>query len=183
MTSPVFNIQLSLVLTSLMIATIFLIAWKSLGHRLHALTWSFAFLAGAIFWFLVMFPGWFPNFESWWLGANAFGFALVTLGLRAHCQRTDCRYLPKSLWPAAAICYAAVVWTTVVQPHAGLSVAILPFVSATSLVLSALMVIRHRRHPLPAEWATSIMMALFAAGQYGPDLATGNSLDFIHIRY
>jgi diguanylate cyclase (GGDEF)-like protein len=180
MTSPVFNIQLSLVLTSLMIATIFLIAWKSLGHRAHALTWSLAFFAGTIYWLLVMFPGRFPSFESWWLAANAFGFILVTLGLRAHCQRTNCRYLPKSLWPAAAVCYGAVVWTTAIRPHAGLSVAILPFVSATSLVLSALIVIRHRRHPLPAEWAAAIMMTLFALGQFsavlflarlGPDRA------------
>jgi diguanylate cyclase (GGDEF)-like protein len=166
MTSPVFNIQLSLVLTSLMIATIFFLAWRTLGYRPHALNWSIAFLAATIYWLLTMFPGWFPNFESWWLTANAFGFVLVTLGLRAHCQRTNCWYLPANLWPYSVLLYGAVVWFTAIRPHAGLSVAVLPFVAATTLVLSAVMVLRHRSRSTLAEWAAAITMLAFAIGQY-----------------
>ena len=86
MMSPVQYTQLSLLLTSMMISIIFFLAWRSLGRKLHALNWSLAFLASAIYWGLIMMEDVFPNFEANWLMANAFGFVLVTLALQAHCQ-------------------------------------------------------------------------------------------------
>ena len=165
MTSPVFYTQLSLVLTSLMISVIFYMAWKTLGEKPYALNWSVAFLASSTYWLLIMMPGLFANFELYWLTANVFGFILVTLGLRGHCQRTDCQYLPANLWPYTAIVYAGVVVTTVVWPHAGLSVSILPFFAALTLFLSATMILRQRDDPRPAEWAAAISMIVFGLGQ------------------
>ena len=46
--------------------------------------------------------------------------------------------------------------TTVVKPHAGLSAAILPFAAAVTLLLSALVILKHRETPRPAEWAAAI---------------------------
>ena len=127
MTLPVFYTQLSLVLTSAMLCVIFYLAWTSLDEKPHALTWSAAFLASAIYWLVILMPGVFPSHESWWLTANVFGFVLITLGLRGHSERTNCSYLPKNLWPYAVVAYGGVVWATAVKPHAGFSVAILPF--------------------------------------------------------
>ena len=165
MTSPVFFTQLSLVLTSLMISVIFNLAWKTLGQKNYALHWSVAFLASSTYRLLIMKPGLFTNFEVYWLTANVFGFILVTLGLRGHCERTDCQFLPKNLWPYSALIYGGVVLTTVVWPHAGLSVSILPFFAATTLFLSAAMILRHRDRPRPAEWAAAISMLVFGFGQ------------------
>jgi len=164
-TSPVFYVQLSLVMTSAMIAVIFFLAWKTLGEKPHVLNWSIAFVAATLYWLLNMTPGWFPNFESYWLTASVFGFVLVTLGLRGHCQRTNCAFVPKNLWPISGLLYLVVVWATAVKPHAGLSVAVLPFASAVTLLLSAIIILRHRTRPRPAEWAAATSMGVFALVQ------------------
>ncbi len=90
---------------------------------------------------------------------------LITLGLRGHCQRTDCQILPQNLWPYATAIYAAIVWFTVVEQHVGLRTAILPTAAAVALFLSATMIMRHRDQPRPAEWAAAITMLLFGLSQ------------------
>jgi diguanylate cyclase (GGDEF)-like protein len=85
--------------------------------------------------------------------------------LRGHCQRTDCRILPKNLWPYAAAIYVVIVWFTIVEKHVGLRTAILPAVGAITLFLSALMIVRHREKPRPAEWAAAVTMVLFGLSQ------------------
>lgn len=165
MLSPVQYTQLSLLLTSLMISIIFFLAWKSLGRKKHALNWSLAFLASTVYWGLVMAEDLFPSFEANWLTANAFGFALVTLALQAHCQRTNCKFLPRHLWPYGLACYGVVVWATLVGKHGGFAIASLPFVGAISLLLSAFVIVRHREEPRPAEWAAATLMTVFAITQ------------------
>jgi diguanylate cyclase (GGDEF)-like protein len=189
MTSPVLYTQLSLALMSLMICVIFFLAWVSLGKRPHALDWSVAFLASSIYWVVIMLPDMFPNFEAYWLTANVFGFTLLTLCLHGHCQRTNTQLLPGNLWPYATLAYAVVVWTTIVKPHGGVSISILPFASAITLFLSVLVIVRHRPRPRPAEWAAAISMAVFAVAQtsaaihllqHGSDLATASTKLYEH---
>ncbi len=192
MLSPVQYTQLSLLLTSLMISIIFFLAWSSLGRKPHALNWSLAFLASTFYWGLVMMEEVFPSFESNWLAANACGFVLVTLALQAHCQRTNCKFLPRNLWPYAGLCYAVVVWATMISPHGGLSVAALPFVGAISLLLSAFVILRHREEPRPAEWAAGTLMTVFAITQvvsashlfsHGPDITTVSAAMYEHASF
>lgn len=165
MNSQVVYIQFSLLLTSAMVAVIFFIAWHTMGRKPYALTWSVGFAASAAYWLCILFKDAFPTGESYWLTANAFGLVLVTLWAKGHCQRTDCRFLPRHLWPYAVLVYAGIVWAAVIRPHAGVSVSLLPFASALTLVLSAVIVLRHRSRPMPAEWAAASLMFLFAAAQ------------------
>ena len=131
----------------------------------YALTWSLAFLAATGQWSFNIFGSSFPGFESYWLTVNAFGLAMITLGLRGHCQRTNSQILPQNLWPYAAAIYATIFWFTVVEQHVGLRTAILRTVGAITLFLSALMIMRHRDKPRPAEWAAAITMLLFGLSQ------------------
>ncbi|MDH5323094.1 MAG: GGDEF domain-containing protein [Gammaproteobacteria bacterium] len=163
--SPLTYIQVASGTTSLIIAIIFFMAWKTLGDRPWAMRWSLAFLFSTLYWLAMLGAGRFPSHASFWLLANAFGIATITLALRGHCQRTQCERLPKNLWPIASLIFAGVAWTTLVQPHAGLSAAILPFAAAVSLLMSATMVIRHREQTRVAEWASAITMILFALVQ------------------
>lgn len=188
-TSAVTYIQAALATTSLIIAIIFYMSWKTLGGKPWALNWSLAFVASTMYWFVNLFAQLFSSFEAHWLLANAFGIAMITLALRGHCQRTNCQYLPKNLWPYGSLVFSAVFWTTVVTPHAGLSAAILPFVAAISLFMSAAMIIRHREQTRVAEWASAISMILFAVIQLpatvfvyklGPDSAVVMSMMFAH---
>jgi diguanylate cyclase (GGDEF)-like protein len=188
-TSAVAYIQAALGIVSLMISIIFYMAWKTLGKKPWALRWAMAFVASTAYWFLHLFGSRFSGYETYWLLANAFGFAMITLALRGHCERTRCNYLPENLWPVTVLIFTAVMWTTLVTPNAGLSAAILPAVSAASLLLSAAMIIRHREQTRSAEWASAITMILFALAQIptaayvyrlGPDSDVVTQLMFSH---
>lgn len=165
MTSPIAYILVGLALNSAMLSVIFFLAWKTQGNKPYALTWSLAFLAATGQWSFNIAGNAFPSFESYWLTVNAFGILVITLALRGHCQRTNCRILPKNLWPYAAAIYVAIVWFTTVEKHVGLRTAILPAVGAVTLFLSAFMIIRHRQKPRPAEWAAAVTMVLFGLSQ------------------
>ena len=165
MTSPVVYILVALTLTSAMISVIFFLAWKLLGEKPYALSWAVAFLAATCQWAFNLGYGLFPDFETYWITANTFALVVVTLGIRGHCQRTNCKILPDNLWPYAGIVYVAIVWTTVVDPHVGLRTAILPGVASLTLFLSALMIVRHREKTRPAEWAAAAVLLLFGLAQ------------------
>ena len=154
-TSAIINIQAALGIVSLMISIIFYMAWKTLGEKPWALRWAMAFVASTIYWLAHLCSAQFPSYEAYWLTANAFGFAMITLALRGHCERTKCQYLPDNLWPISILLFTGVMWTTLVTPNAGLSAAILPVASALSLLLSAAMIIRHRKQTRSAEWAAA----------------------------
>jgi diguanylate cyclase (GGDEF)-like protein len=157
--------QVTLAMTCLMIAIIFFMAWKTLGETPYALHWAAAFVASTFYWLANLAVNWFPSLEAYWLTINALGIMSITLALRGHCLRTSCKSLPDNLWPYAILVFAGVFGTTVVQPHAGLSAAILPFAAAVTLFLSATMILKHRKRPRPAEWAAAITMIIFAVVQ------------------
>lgn len=165
MSSEVFYIVVAMMLASGTLSIIFFIAWKTLGEQPYALSWSVGFLGATCQWFFTLQSDWFPSYETYWLTVNAFALVLITLGIRGHCQRTDCQNLPSNLWPYAAVVYAGIIWTTVVDAHIGFSVALIPATACATLFLSALMIIRHREVSRPAEWAAATSMVIFAISQ------------------
>jgi diguanylate cyclase (GGDEF)-like protein len=58
-----------------------------------------------------------------------------------------------------------IAWFTVADQHVGLRTAILPIAAAATLFLSAVMIMRHRKNPRPAECAAAVAMTLFGASQ------------------
>lgn len=165
MDSPVYYITNAMLLASITLTIIFFLAWKTLGKPPYALSWSVGFLGAATQWFLNLNQDWFSNFTTYWVMVNAFALVMITLGIRGHCQRTNCKSLPDNLWPFAGLVYAAIVWTTVIDLHVGISMALVPAAACATLFLSALMVIRHRETPRPAEWAAAVSMILFGVSQ------------------
>jgi diguanylate cyclase (GGDEF)-like protein len=155
MSSPFSYIVFSLMITSAALSVIFFMAWRNFGRKDHALTWSFAFLAGTLQWLCVLQSNAFPTSEAYLLTENAFSMVLITLGLRGHCQRTECKRLPKNLLPYAVAVYALVAWHTVVEPHIGIRMAIVPAYAAITL----------RAKTRSAEWAAAAFIFLFALTQ------------------
>ena len=147
------------------LSVIFFIAWKTLVPKRYALSWAVGFLAAAFQWLFSLQANIFPNHETYWLTVSAFALVLITLGIRGHCQRSECERLPKNLWPYAGAVYAAIIWTTVVEPHVGVRVALIPATACITLFLSALMIIRHREESRPAEWAAATSMVIFGISQ------------------
>ena len=165
MSSPVFYIIVAMMFASATLSIIFFIAWKALVRKRYALSWSVAFLAGTCQWFFNLQSDAFPSHEIYWLTVSAFALVMIMLGIRGHCQRTDCESLPKNLWPYAGAVYAGVVWATVIEPHVGISVALVPASACVTLFWSARIIIRHREISRPAEWAAATSLLVFGISQ------------------
>jgi len=165
MDSPVYYIIVAMMFASMTLSIIFFLAWKTQGEKPHALSWSVGFLAATGQWFFNLQSDWFAVPAAHWLTVNAFAMVLITLGIRGHCQRTECERFPKNLWPYAGAIYAAIVWTTVADPHVGISTSLVPASASLTLFLSAWMIIRHRQVSRPAEWAAATSMVLFGITQ------------------
>lgn len=190
MTSPVFYSVFSLVVTSVTLSIIFFMAWRNFGREPHALTWSLAFVAATGQWLSLLNAHRFPNVEAHLVTEYAFAIALVTLGLRGHCQRTHCDRLPKNLWPFALGVYAIIIWHVLVDPHVGISIAVVPTYAAITLLISGLVIIQHRENTRPTEWAAATFILFFAAVQVvaaimafmqGP--AGNESLSRLHLHF
>ncbi|NNE60860.1 MAG: GGDEF domain-containing protein, partial [Woeseia sp.] len=165
MTEVTFYIVVAMSLTSLVLAIVFLLAWKTLGERPHSLTWSLGYFIGAVQWAMTLTWSWFPSLAFYHLTVTAIALLIITLGVRGHVQRTDCTFVPRRLWAIAALCYVPIVWATVFQPHVGISTAMVPAVAAIAQFLNAAIVLRHRANSRPAEWAFSITSILFGCTQ------------------
>lgn len=165
MTSPVFYILVALAGISAMLSVVFFMAWVTLGRKPYAMSWALAFLAATFQWIGNIVAPLFPNFESYWLTVNALALVLITLGLRGHCQRTNCKRLPKNLWPYAGAVFAVITWATIFEVHVGIRTALVPLTAAVALWVSAAIVLRHREVPRPAEWAAAVTMMVFGVVQ------------------
>ena len=165
MDSPFSYIFFSLMISSAALSIVFFLAWSNFGRQAHALTWSMAFLAGTLNWGTTLNAGLFPSVETYLLLENAFAVAMITLGLRGHCQRTQCRFLPHNLFPFAALFYLGVAWFIVAQPHHGIRLGLIPAYASVTLFLTAYIIVNYRDRTRPSEWATAIFCALFAAAQ------------------
>jgi diguanylate cyclase (GGDEF)-like protein len=165
MTSPFFYIIFSLMVSSAALSVIFFIAWTNFGRRPHALSWSIAFFAGMLQWAVSLNSAMFPSAEAHWLTENIFAVMLITFGLRGHCQRTHCKWLPKNLFPYAAAAYAFFAWHVVVEPHAGLRLGLTPVYAAITLYMSSFMIVMYRERTRPSEWAAAVFIAMCAVAQ------------------
>ena len=165
MQAEVFNIIVAMFFASMTLSIVFLLAWKTLGRKSHILSWAVGFSAATVQWFLNLQANWFTSVEVHWLLVNAMALVLITLGLRGHCQRTDCRHLPANLWPYTGLIFAVIVWTTAVNTHVGIRTALVPASASATLLLSAWMIVRHRAVTRPAEWAAAVSMIIFAVTQ------------------
>ena len=165
MNSPVFYIIVAMLCASVTLSIIFFLAWKTQGGKPYALSWCFAFLAAAAQWGFNLARDLFPSYEAYWLTVNAMSLAVITLGIRGHCQRTECRKLPANLWPYAGAIFTVIFWATVVNPHVGVRMALVPATACITLFLSATMILRHRERSRPAERAAAVSLFAFGVTQ------------------
>jgi diguanylate cyclase (GGDEF)-like protein len=165
MISPYFYIVFSLMVSSAVLSVTFYIAWRNFGRRPHALTWAIAFFVGVLQFSTTLNAYQFPSESVYLLFENAFAITLITLGLRGHCQRTRCAWMPQNLVPIAFAIYAVTVWFAIFEPHAGMVRGIAPLYAAVTLALSAYLIVSYREHTRPSEWAAAISIVLFAISQ------------------
>ena len=165
MDQQVFYILVSMIFTSAALSIVFFLAWKNLGEKPYALSWSIGFGAATLQWFFDLHAGWFQNPMVYSTIGNGLALVLITLFIKGHCQRTEIKWLPQNLWAFSGAVFIALVWVSFVAPHVGIRNSLVPVVACISLFLCALMTIRHREKSRPAEWAAAVSMVVFAISQ------------------
>ena len=125
-------------LSSVALAAAFYIAWANFGRRRHALTWALAYVVGALQFGATLSAQSFPSETSYLLTENALAILFVTLGVRGHCQRTNCTQLPLSPLVLGGIVYLVSAALVIAYPHAGLVHAVVPAYAAIALLVLSL---------------------------------------------
>jgi len=165
MTAVVF-ILISLIMTSVLLAVIFYIAWNNFGKKKYALIWCYVFVIGAVQWSINLSSSiLFSDQRIYWLTVNFFSVCLISLAFYGHRLRVERYTSIKLLLITASSVYSLVVWFTVFQPHVGLKMFIIPMYSAVILFWIALLIIKYRSHPTAPEWGACTTYALFSLTQ------------------
>ena len=152
-------------LSSVALSVAFYIAYANFGRQRHALTWAVAFLFGAMQFGITLNAQAFPSEPVYLMLENACAIMLITLGLRGHCQRTNCKLLPRNLGPIAGGVFLGAGFFTVIYPHAGLAQAVAPAYASIALALSSWIILAARDRTRVCEWAAAISIALFGITQ------------------
>lgn len=161
--SPFFYIILSLLFTNVILACIFLTAWRTMGRQKHTLIWAFAFIAGALQWLLNIFkPG---QYELYWMLACALSVTTVIFGTWGHLERTKANFSPKVLFASSVTIIAITFYFTVISPHRGLSMSLYIFHTVFYLFVCSYVLLTHRKKPLPAEIGAACVYIIFAISQ------------------
>lgn len=172
-------ILVALWVISMMLSIVFGLAWVSLGRPRHALTWAVTFVFATGQWSCNLFRDAFPSQAAFWFTASVLAFATVTLALLGHMQRTGrVAKLPLIVGPIAAS--GLMLVASYPQVHLGLNLAVAPLYGGSLLIYIAVLILRYRAKPLPAEWAAAVATLVFAATQLvaaAAALAMGPSFD------
>ena len=165
MTSAALQILVALTLMSAMISVTFFLAWRTLGEKPHVFSWSMGALAATFQWGLTLLAETFSSDQTFGLAINALCLSALTLGLIGHCQRSGKAVIAKNTWMSAIAAYLVIVWTTLVDSHAGISHATAPAFAAVTLFVASYIVLQHQKNSRPADIATAVTMSLLGIAQ------------------
>lgn len=161
--NPLAYLLISLQLTSVMLAVIFLIAWLSLGRRRHALLWSLAFLVAAVQWLLNLTSQALPvSYEAYWQIVSLTSILTVSLAVAGHRLRVGLPNRPGWYIAGGVAVAATIAWFTFGAPHVGLRTAIGPLYAALMMLLCIRALLLRPRQALIAEWSMAAVAAVFA---------------------
>lgn len=148
---PFVIISLALICSAMTI--VFYVAWRAFGYPKHALTWSLAFLVATIQWvFNAAYSfGAFPTHAIYWITVSFLGPIVPVLSVTGYRQRAN-KYLNMPLMTGAILLtFGGTLWFTYVQPHIGLRLAILPYLTVCTSLWTAWIVYDVPRTKRPIE--------------------------------
>lgn len=160
--SAVTFVLFSLLISSIMLSVIFLFAWRTMGRKPHALTWSLAFVFGASQWAGNLVRSHFPSHDIYWVTVGALGMITVSLGLVGHRQRVGKSTAVVPLGIAGLMFFVSLAALTFLGNHDGWKLSVGPLYSAVILTVVALTVIQKSPVTTSAEWGTATVNVILA---------------------
>ncbi|WKE65393.1 GGDEF domain-containing protein [Gallaecimonas kandeliae] len=152
---------------STMLGVIFLLSWLTIERKPYCLTWSILFWVSVLNMLLNAGKGLFPSPESYWVVVNISSLVMQGLSLAGYRQRAGLRGYPWQLLLSLALVELAVVWFTLVQPHMGLRMVMIPYSGALVGLLCVKTLASPGRPMRPVERALCLVFVLYALSQFG----------------
>ena len=180
-------LMISLFFTCSALSVIFFMAWRALGGERHALTWCIAFVISSIQWaFNVAWAtGWLTNSELHLAVVNLAAPLTSVLGLVGYRQRAKKHiYIPLMAGIVLAA-WGASLWFAFIQPHAGLSMGLIPATAACMFLWTAWVLYNVPYQKRSIEWvsvighlgftcveAVILVLALLQGADFSADVST-----------
>lgn len=164
--SGLIYLHISQLLTGLMLAVIFGLVWKTIDRKQYILFWAFSFLVLTLGGMLNGLKPFFPSRDLYWIIVNALSLIAQGLGLAGFRVRAGRKAFPNALLIYLLAVELVLIWFTIVMPHAGLKMVLIPF-SGAIMALVGCKVIMSKTSPLhAAEWGVISVYVIFSIAQF-----------------
>ncbi len=152
---------------SVSLCVIFYMAWRAFGKPRHAFTWSVAFFFSAIQWALnvAWSVGWITSFPLYWVTANIAGAIVSYIIVAGYLQRANKTVYWPLLIGIMLVTAGGSVWFTFMQPHAGLSISILPLSAALGAAWVVRILYNVPRRKSAVEWGGIVAFSMFVVSE------------------
>ncbi|MGI2176300.1 GGDEF domain-containing protein [Shewanella ulleungensis] len=180
MESPFTYILITLFFSSILLSIIFYMTWQTMGKQKYALMFSLSFLASTVLWANALIKSLFLSPNLYWMIGCSMSMLSVLLGTWGHCLRTHTQIHPAALLMLGIIGMALTYYFTFISPHLGLRMSVYLYIDVVFLMITSIVIIRHRKQSRPAEIGASIMHFLFAGCLFiaaSIALSQGNKFD------
>lgn len=150
-----------------MLSLVFYVVWKTIARKAYVLCFCIIYVLGIVAGFFNVAVGSLPSHAWYWvLYALVFqiilGLLLFAVRLRAGKRR-----LAPWHWVLLVGTQLAVMWYSLVQPHVGMQMALVPFCACWILLLSAQQIWQSNAQPRLSEKWASVFMMLYAVALVG----------------
>ncbi|GGB72001.1 GGDEF domain-containing protein [Shewanella inventionis] len=162
MESPFTYILITLFFSSILLSIIFFMTWQTMGKQKYALMFSLSFLASTVLWANSLFKTLFLSHSLYWMIGCSVSMLSVILGTWGHCLRTNTKLHPALLLGLGIIGMALTYFFTFISPHIGLQMSLYLYIDVVLLLITSVVIIKHRKKSRPAEVGASIMHFVFA---------------------
>ncbi|GGQ31792.1 GGDEF domain-containing protein [Shewanella litoralis] len=162
MESPFTYILITLFFSSILLAIIFFMTWQTMGKQKYALMFSLSFLASTALWANTLFKSLFLSHNLYWMMGCTLSMLSVVLGTWGHCLRTKTPIPISALLSLAGLGIALTFYFTYIDSFIGMQMSLYLLVDVIFLLITSVVIIRHRKKSRPAEIGASVMHFVFA---------------------
>lgn len=136
--------------------------WQTMGKQKYALMFSLSFLASTALWANTLFKSLFLSHNLYWMMGCTLSMLSVVLGTWGHCLRTKTPIPISALLSLGGLGIALTFYFTYIDPFIGMQMSLYLFVDVIFLLITSVVIIRHRKKSRPAEIGASVMHFVFA---------------------
>ncbi len=156
-------------ITVLMLAVIFLVAWRTIEPKPHTLSWSLLFFVATGQYILNALVDLIPLMgharDVYWVVVNGMSLGVQALAWVGFRQRAGLRGWPRYLIVYLAVVETLVICFTLVTFHQGLRMVLIPWSSTIMGAACVWVILRPGRRPRAAEWGAAVMFGLNSIAQ------------------